>query len=36
MPDHVLATPGDVFAATRALKDRTDYKAITDADLPTA
>ncbi|HEX3598353.1 MAG TPA: hydroxyacylglutathione hydrolase [Polyangiaceae bacterium] len=35
MPERTLATPGDVFAATRALKDRKDYKSITDAELPT-
>ena len=35
MPERVLATAADVFAATRALKDRKDYKALTDADLPT-
>jgi hydroxyacylglutathione hydrolase len=35
MPDRPLAVPGDVFAATRALKDRKDYKSISDADLPT-
>jgi hydroxyacylglutathione hydrolase len=35
MPDRDLTTPADVFAATRALKDRKDYKSIGDADLPT-
>jgi hypothetical protein len=34
MPDRTLLGPEDVFAATRALKDRKDYKKITDADLP--
>jgi hydroxyacylglutathione hydrolase len=34
MPDRTLATPGDVFAAARALKDRKDYKSLTDLDLP--
>ncbi|MBX3251214.1 MAG: hydroxyacylglutathione hydrolase [Myxococcales bacterium] len=32
--DRVLETPLDVFAATRALKDRKDYRAISDAELP--
>jgi hydroxyacylglutathione hydrolase len=34
MPDRELATPLDVFAATRALKDRKDYKSIGDDALP--
>jgi hydroxyacylglutathione hydrolase len=34
MPERVLATAGDVFAATRALKDRKDYKTLSDGDLP--
>jgi len=34
MPDRALSTAGDVFAATRALKDRKDYKSIADGDLP--
>jgi len=34
MPDRDLASPASVFAATRALKDRKDYKTLTDADLP--
>jgi len=34
MPGQPLQNDADVFAATRALKDRKDYKAITDADLP--
>ncbi|HEX4335706.1 MAG TPA: hydroxyacylglutathione hydrolase [Polyangiaceae bacterium] len=34
MPDRTLATPADVFAAARALKDRKDYKSISDGDLP--
>lgn len=33
-PDRALDTPAAIFAATRALKDRKDYKSITDADLP--
>lgn len=33
-PDRHLDTPGEVFAATRALKDRKDYQRLTDADLP--
>lgn len=33
MPDRTLETADDVFAATRALKDRKDYKAIPDDDL---
>lgn len=34
MPDRELATPVDIFAATRALKDRKDYKALDDDALP--
>jgi hydroxyacylglutathione hydrolase len=34
MPDWSLATPADVFAATRALKDRKDYKNLSDSALP--
>jgi hypothetical protein len=34
MTDRELATPLDVFAATRALKDRKDYKSIGDDALP--
>ena len=34
MPDRKLTTPEDVFAATRALKDRKDYKEIADTELP--
>jgi len=34
MPDRKLATAEDVFAATRALKDRKDYKSIPDTELP--
>jgi hydroxyacylglutathione hydrolase len=34
MPDAELGTPERVFAATRALKDRKDYKRIADAELP--
>jgi len=34
MPELPCDTPLEVFTATRALKDRRDYKAITDADLP--
>jgi hydroxyacylglutathione hydrolase len=34
MPERSLATAEDVFAATRALKDRKDYKAIADTALP--
>ncbi len=33
-PDRALDAPVDVFAATRALKDRRDYASIPDADLP--
>ena len=33
-PDRSLETPAEIFAATRALKDRKDYKSITDAELP--
>lgn len=35
MPERVLSTAEDVFAATRALKDRKDYKTLSDGDLPT-
>ena len=34
MPDRPMHTAADVFAATRALKDRKDYRAITDDALP--
>jgi hydroxyacylglutathione hydrolase len=34
MSDRTLATSEEIFAATRALKDRKDYKRITDAELP--
>jgi hydroxyacylglutathione hydrolase len=34
MPDRSLDTPADVFAATRALKDRKDYRAMEDSELP--
>jgi hydroxyacylglutathione hydrolase len=34
MPDCDLASPNAIFAATRALKDRKDYKSFSDADLP--
>jgi hydroxyacylglutathione hydrolase len=34
MPDRALTAPADVFAATRALKDRKDYKSLSDSDLP--
>ena len=34
MPDRSLVTAEDVFAATRALKDRKDYKGIADNELP--
>ena len=33
-PDRTLATAADVFAATRALKDKKAYKSLSDADLP--
>lgn len=33
-PDRNLTQPGDVFAATRALKDRKDYRSLSDDDLP--
>lgn len=33
-PERSLDTPAEIFAATRALKDRKDYKSMTDADLP--
>jgi hydroxyacylglutathione hydrolase len=36
MPDSDLSTPGAIFAATRALKDKKAYKQITDAELPTS
>ncbi|MAQ16443.1 MAG: hydroxyacylglutathione hydrolase [Sandaracinus sp.] len=32
--ERVLESDGDVFAATRALKDRKDYKTLADQDLP--
>ena len=34
MPDRDLSDDAAVFAATRALKDRRDYRALADADLP--
>ncbi|HVW30099.1 MAG TPA: hydroxyacylglutathione hydrolase [Polyangiaceae bacterium] len=34
MPDRELGTAEEVFAATRALKDRKDYKSIPDTELP--
>lgn len=34
MPDRSLATPAEIFAATRALKDRKDYRDIPDSALP--
>ncbi len=34
MPERLLTTAAEVFAATRALKDRKDYKTIPDSDLP--
>jgi hydroxyacylglutathione hydrolase len=34
MPDRRLGTDEEVFAATRALKDRKDYRALKDEDLP--
>ncbi len=34
LPDRALSSPLDVFAATRALKDRKDYKRIADGELP--
>lgn len=34
MPDAPLDTPAQVFAATRALKDRKDYKKLPDTELP--
>ena len=33
-PGRPMDTPAAIFAATRALKDRKDYKRITDDDLP--
>ncbi|MEL6183784.1 MAG: hydroxyacylglutathione hydrolase C-terminal domain-containing protein, partial [Myxococcota bacterium] len=36
LPDRSLAAPVDCFAAARALKDRKDHRALTDADLPIA
>ncbi|MCW5791654.1 MAG: hydroxyacylglutathione hydrolase [Polyangiaceae bacterium] len=33
-PERDLREPSQVFAATRALKDRKDYRALTDDDLP--
>jgi hydroxyacylglutathione hydrolase len=33
-PDRDLSTPEAIFAATRALKDRKDYRRLTDAALP--
>jgi hydroxyacylglutathione hydrolase len=34
MPERALSSSEDVFTATRALKDRKDYKKITDVELP--
>ncbi len=34
LPDRSYDTPADVFAATRALKDRKDYRARSDDELP--
>lgn len=34
MPDRPFETPADVFAATRALKDRKDYRSLPDSALP--
>ncbi|MFT5430884.1 MAG: hydroxyacylglutathione hydrolase [Myxococcota bacterium] len=34
MPERDLASANAIFAATRALKDRKDYKSLSDADLP--
>jgi hydroxyacylglutathione hydrolase len=34
MPDRPFASASEVFAATRALKDRKDYRRLDDADLP--
>jgi hydroxyacylglutathione hydrolase len=34
MPERSLDTPLDTFTATRALKDRKDYKSLSDSDLP--
>lgn len=34
MPERILATPTEIFAATRALKDRKDYRSLSDSDLP--
>lgn len=33
-PGRQLTTPGEIFAATRALKDRKDYRSISDSALP--
>jgi hydroxyacylglutathione hydrolase len=33
-PDKTLSTPAEIFAATRALKDRKDYKSLSDQQLP--
>lgn len=33
-PDRQLTTPQEIFAATRALKDRKDYKSVLDSALP--
>lgn len=33
-PERSLDTPAEIFAATRALKDRKDYKSLSDSDLP--
>jgi hydroxyacylglutathione hydrolase len=34
MPDRKLGSPVEIFAATRALKDRKDYKELSDQALP--
>jgi len=36
MPNVAMQTPAQVFAATRKLKDRKEYKSLTDAELPLA
>ncbi len=34
MPEHEMGTPAEIFAATRALKDRKDYAELSDDRLP--
>ncbi len=34
VPERAMRTPAEIFAATRALKDRKDYRAIPDDELP--